>query len=315
MRPPRLKLFKTKSRFIFQEGDRFYVAKAREYVEELKSYGVVDKTINYEIIEGEIETKNTSDLCFDIRILGSNTENWIEAFKKGKRLINEVGESLSTGKDGTFQINDSLSNPRAIYKEIIAGIKSHISPSAKILPGARIAGNSFIGERCVIGNNALVRNSYIDDETVVGYNTEITASYIGRGVTLHTNFIGNSMIGDNCHLGYISCTTTLRLDGQNVAVKLNKNQFNTGVDKVGSFVEIGCNLGAYVVLMPGAFVGRDSVINPYTSIKGFVPRRSYCRSILKTEVVPFIEQRNTPEQYRKFKKLLEKELYNNYGRD
>ena len=313
----KVRFLKTSGRFIFQGDDRFYVAKIERLINELKIKGLLGQKSEVEIIESEIskQEKEENELSLDIRLVGSETTDWVSAVMEGKILTNEIGENLINGRGETYVVSDSWSNPQIVHKDILRNLTPYVSPSSRVLPGAMIVGNSYIGEGCVIGNNALVRNSYIDDGAVVGYNTEVSASYIGRRTTLHTNFVGNSIIGDDCHLGYIACTTTLRLDGENVMIERSGKKFDAGKKKIGSFMEINCSLGAYVVLMPGSFIGKGSIIMPYTSIKGFVPRNSYCRSVVKTKVESLAQEKDAKKWYVDLNKKLKEELNNNYNSD
>lgn len=176
----RVKFFKTSGRFIFQNDDRFYVAKIGRLIDELKMKGLLGQKPEMEIIESELSEQDKNELCLDVRLVGSETVGWVSAVMEGKMVVNELGENLTNGKRETYIVSDSWSSPQIIYKNILRDLAPYVSPSARVLPGAIIVGNSHIGEGCVIGNNVLVRNSYVDDGAVVGYNTEVSASYIGR---------------------------------------------------------------------------------------------------------------------------------------
>jgi len=202
-----VKFFKTSGCFLFQEDDRFFFSKLEKVLSKLKELGLVNREAQKELVNSELVPAPKGVLNLDLRLIGAPVEKWANLIGGEKCIINEVGENMVRGRRGQTQIGGTWSNPQNIYKEIMSNFKAYTSPRAKILPGARVVGKSYVGRDCVIGNNTLVRDSYIDDGAVVGYNTEVSESYIGRKTTLHTNFIGNSVIGDNCHFGYIACTT------------------------------------------------------------------------------------------------------------
>jgi NDP-sugar pyrophosphorylase family protein len=145
--------------------------------------------------------------------------------------------------------------------------KVFIEDNAKILEGVVIRGPSFIGKNSIIGNNVLIRNSYIGNNCVVGYNTEIKQSYINNDCWFHSDYIGDSVIDNNCSLGAGAVTANFRLDESNIEVKMDDEKINTGHDKLGAFIGANCRIGINTSIMPGIRIGYNSIIGPHLNIE------------------------------------------------
>jgi len=153
---------------------------------------------------------------------------------------------------------------------------AHISPTAviegkvilgdnvRVLENAVIRGPAYIGLNSVIGNNALVRDyTHIGANSVVGYSTEIKHSYIGDNCWFHSNYIGDSIIDDDCSFGSGAITANFRLDEENICLEVSGSKIDTGYDKLGAIVGKGCRLGINANLMPGVRVGANSFVGPH----------------------------------------------------
>ncbi len=128
-------------------------------------------------------------------------------------------------------------------------------------PGAAID-RSIIGSGSVLGNVALVRESILGRQCVAGYATEIARSYIGSGCWFHTNYIGDSVIGENVSFGSGTTTANLRLDERNIRVTVDGNRIDTGSNKIGAFIGSHVRVGINASLMPGIRIGTNSVVGP-----------------------------------------------------
>ncbi len=273
------------SAFAFQADNRFFLKNIAAIARKIASKDILcSKTI--EMVNG-LPPSSEESIFIDARIFSSSSELLLNAIKKQICLVSEYDDKILFFENASIEVvslKDSYFNPQNIYVELLKINKPYISPTAKIMPGAYITGNSYIGDNCIVGHNALVRDSYIDEGAVVGYNTEVNKSYLGRKSTLHTNFIGHSIVGDDCHFGYISCTTVVRLDGINITLKAIEITHSSKELKMGAFIEYGCQIGAYVALMPGVMIGMKSIIFPYTKINIAIPRQSYCKLSHQLEV-------------------------------
>jgi NDP-sugar pyrophosphorylase family protein len=151
---------------------------------------------------------------------------------------------------------------RISEKATIEG-KVILSDNVRVLENAVIRGPVYIGPNSIIGNNALVRDySHIGSNSVVGYCTEVKHSYIGDDCWFHSNYVGDSIVDDNCSLGAGTILANFRLDEGNIHVKVGDNLVDTHYDKLGAMVGRGCRIGVNASLMPGVRVGPDSVVGP-----------------------------------------------------
>ena len=154
------------------------------------------------------------------------------------------------------------SSARISEKANIEG-KVILSDNVKVLENAVIRGPVYIGANSIIGNNALVRDySHIGSNSVIGYSTEVKHSYIGDNCWFHSNYIGDSIVDDNCSLGAGTVLANFRLDEGNIQIKVGDSLVDTGYDKLGAIVGRGCRIGVNASLMPGVRVGPDSFVGP-----------------------------------------------------
>lgn len=136
-----------------------------------------------------------------------------------------------------------------------------ICKNAEIRKSAYIRGSVIVGENCTIGNSVEIKNSILFD-----------------GVQIpHFNYVGDSIFGEKSHMGAGGITSNLKLDKTHVAIKINAETLQTHMRKVGAFVggnvEIGCNC----VLNPGTVIGRNTIIQPLASVRGYIAENSICK--------------------------------------
>ncbi len=142
-----------------------------------------------------------------------------------------------------------------------------LGDGARVLENAVIRGPAYIGDGVVIGNNALIRGGvHIGTGSVVGYSTEVKHSYVGRDCWFHSNYVGDSVIDDECRFGSGAVTANLRLDGDGVRVLVDGERHDTGVEKLGVIMGRGCRLGINVSLMPGVRVGPEAFVGPHVCL-------------------------------------------------
>jgi len=154
------------------------------------------------------------------------------------------------------------SSARISEKANIEG-KVILSDNVKVLENAVIRGPAYIGANSIIGNNTLVRDySHIGSNSVIGYSTEVKHSYIGDNCWFHSNYIGDSIVDDNCSLGAGTVLANFRLDEGNIQIKVGGSLIDTGYDKLGAIVGRGCRIGVNASFMPGVRVGPDSFVGP-----------------------------------------------------
>ncbi len=173
--------------------------------------------------------------------------------------------------------------PLVEYEEISPKVWVH--KSAKIARTAEINGPCIIGENAEIRHCAFIRGSaLIGKKCVVGNSTELKNAILFDGVQVpHYNYVGDSILGFNAHMGAGSITSNVKSDKKNVVIKDGENGIETHLKKVGAFlgdyVEIGCNS----VLNPGTVVGKNASVYPLSCVRGVVKENCIYKN--KNEVV------------------------------
>ena len=148
------------------------------------------------------------------------------------------------------------------YEEIKKNVWVH--KSCSIDSNVLIIGPAIIMDNTVLRHNAYIReNVIIGRNSVIGNSCEIKNSIIMDNVQIpHFNYVGDSILGNNSHLGAGVIIANLRLDRKNVSVEKEE----TSLRKVGAFIgdstEIGCNSVVY----PGTVLEKNSVIYPLSQV-------------------------------------------------
>ena len=138
-----------------------------------------------------------------------------------------------------------------------------IGDDARILENAVIRGPVYIGPRTTIGNSTLIRAySHIGADCIVGFASEIKGSYVGDSNWFHMNYVGDSVIGEQCNFGAGTVTANWRFDEKTISVQVNNESVNTGKDKFGTIMGDNCRTGINVSIMPGVKIGPNSIIGP-----------------------------------------------------
>ncbi|MEM3871305.1 MAG: sugar phosphate nucleotidyltransferase [Nitrososphaeria archaeon] len=190
--------------------------------------------------------------------------NWV-AIKYPWHIHDVVKYFLDSIKTPLIKDSVKVSDNVQIHGTVI------IDDNVKLLEGAIVKGPCYIGKNTVVGNNVLIRDySHIGANCSIGYSTEITRSYIGDNCFFHSNFIGDSIVCDNCLFGYGTITANYRLDQGTVKVNVNESRIDSGRSKLGAIVGEGTRIGVGCMIMPGVRLGPNSVIGPGIIVYGDV---------------------------------------------
>jgi UDP-N-acetylglucosamine diphosphorylase/glucosamine-1-phosphate N-acetyltransferase len=178
-----------------------------------------------------------------------------------------------------FTINEHLMNKHVTKQRIEEGVDVSekavvdgdvwIRHGARILAGACISGPCYVGSNSLVGNNCLIRNySSIGDNCVVGFSTEIKHSLVGDDCWLHTNYVGDSIVGDGCSFGAGTIIANFRFDEKSVKVRVEGKKIDSGLDKFGAVVGDNCKTGINACLSPGVKIGPYSIVGPNVNLQG-----------------------------------------------
>ncbi|KPV62457.1 MAG: Bifunctional protein GlmU [Candidatus Bathyarchaeota archaeon BA1] len=229
------------------------------------------------VIGAYLMTKKIFDYFKKVPVSDHQYEDAIQKFIEDKNIVKAVSY------DGffaaykypwdLFTINEYLMG-KYIKKPIIeddveasdkAKVEGNvwIRQGTKILEGACIRGPCYIGSNSLIGNNSLIwDSSSIGNNCVVGFSSEIKHCLIGDDCWFHMNYVGDSIISDNCSFGAGTITANFRFDEKSIKLKINDKEIDSGRDKFGAIVADNCKTGINACLMPGVRVGPHSIVGP-----------------------------------------------------
>lgn len=183
-----------------------------------------------------------------------------EALKGIKDLIIELGSQLSSDEYTEVSEHVWVHKEATVFPSAYLGAPCIIGKGTEVRHGAFVRGSALVGENCVVGNSVELKNVIIFDNVQVP----------------HYNYVGDSILGYKSHMGAGSITSNVKSDKTLVVVKdrINGEQIETGLKKMGAmlgdYVEVGCNS----VLNPGTMIGRYSNIYPLSRVRGVVPDHS-----------------------------------------
>lgn len=145
-----------------------------------------------------------------------------------------------------------------------------------IKSGTYIEGPVVIGENCSIGPNSYLRPyTVIGNNCHIGNSSEIKASMIMDGSKIpHFNYVGDSVIGENCNLGAGTKVANLRLDEKNIKVDLKGIYVDTGRRKLGVIMGDDVHTGINVSIYPGTMIGKGVRIGPGAQVHGKIKSHS-----------------------------------------
>ena len=176
---------------------------------------------------------------------------------------------------------------RLIGKPFVSGAV-FVGKNTVIEQGAMVKGPAWIGENCEIRNGCYIReNVILGDGVVAGNSCEFKNCLVfDKAQIPHFNYVGDSILGFETHLGAGVILSNVRLDKAPVTVHGPGGRISSGLRKFGAIVgdqaEIGCN----AVLSPGSLIGRQGVIYPGSNWRGYLPPRHIAKLKQEFSLVP-----------------------------
>jgi NDP-sugar pyrophosphorylase family protein len=151
-----------------------------------------------------------------------------------------------------------------------------IGPGVQIMPGAVIMGPVHIGAGSFVGPGCYVRaNTIIGENVIIGNSCELKNCIVADSAQIpHWNYVGDSVIGHQAHLGAGVILSNWRHDHGSIPVldaRTAGGKLATGLAKFGAIIGDHADLGAHVVLNPGSLIGRRSVLYGGVVWRGVLP--------------------------------------------
>jgi UDP-N-acetylglucosamine diphosphorylase / glucose-1-phosphate thymidylyltransferase / UDP-N-acetylgalactosamine diphosphorylase / glucosamine-1-phosphate N-acetyltransferase / galactosamine-1-phosphate N-acetyltransferase len=146
-----------------------------------------------------------------------------------------------------------------------------IGEGTVIQPGVHIPGPAIIGKNCILGHASLYREGVIiGDNTHIGHAVEVKHSIIlNNAAAAHLNYIGDSIIGNNVNISGGTILANFRLDKKPILIKTKEKIYNTELRKFGAIIGDNSNVGVNSVLNPGTILGKNCLVYPLQSARGY----------------------------------------------
>ncbi len=252
--------------------------------------------------------------------LFDNSQYVWDALKNLKGYINEnLKGNVSKIRKGDTFINKTviLFNEKVIDDGFVidtTGKKPHVTRDGVTLEGASIiyAGSNlmdddiYIGKNTVVESGALIKGpTIIGDDTeirqgayirgevlvgnhcVVGHTTEIKSSVLlGGSKAGHFAYIGNSILG-RVNLGAGTKIANLKIVDSQIILKVQGENYETGLRKFGAILADGVETGCNSVTTPGSLLGRNVMIYPNGTARGYYPPKTIIKVKQVQELLDF----------------------------
>lgn len=137
-----------------------------------------------------------------------------------------------------------------------------LGKNVRVSPNSKIVGPSFIDDNSIVGDFAMIRESHIGKNCIIGGYSEVTRSYLRNNVSLHRNYVGDSVLDSNVSMGAGAVTANFRFDGKSVNSIVGKKKIDTGLTKFGSIIGESSKIGVNATLLPGIKIGKNTFIGP-----------------------------------------------------
>jgi UDP-N-acetylglucosamine diphosphorylase/glucosamine-1-phosphate N-acetyltransferase len=143
-----------------------------------------------------------------------------------------------------------------------------IGKDTVVKSGAYIEGPVIIGEGCAIGPNCYIRAfTSIGDGCHIGAAVEVKNSIIMKGSKVpHLNYVGDSVIGENCNLGAGTKIANLRLDKRDITIA----GIETHRRKLGAIIGDNVETGINACINVGSIIGERTFIGPGALARGVI---------------------------------------------
>lgn len=164
-----------------------------------------------------------------------------------------------------------------------------IGKNTIVEPGAYIKGPCVIGQDCTVRHGAYIRGNVLTgNRCVIGHDTEIKNSvFLDDCQAAHFAYLGDSILGNDVNLGAGTKCANLKLNHQNIDIRVEDETHPTNRRKLGAIVGDRSQLGCNTVTNPGTLIGKNVFSYPCTNFGGFIPSDSVVQQPFK----PIIKNR------------------------
>ena len=201
----------------------------------------------------------------------------------------ESGFTIDTSKGVVKKDGIVLEDATIIYAGVVLmDDEIYIGKGTVIESGALIKGPTIIGDNTEIRQGAYIRgNVIVGNKCVVGHTTEMkTAVMLGESKAAHFAYIGDSILG-KVNLGAGTRLANLKIIESKIVLNIYGKKYETGLRKFGAIFADGVETGCNSVTSPGCLLGRNVLLYPNATGRGYYPPNT----IIKLKQNQEIEER------------------------
>jgi NDP-sugar pyrophosphorylase family protein len=161
-----------------------------------------------------------------------------------------------------------------------------IGKGTVIEPGALVKGPAIIGDNTELRQCAYLRgDTLVGDNCVVGHTTELKSSVmLGGSKAGHFAYIGDSILG-RVNLGAGTKLANLKIIESDIVISIEGKRYETGLRKFGAILADGVETGCNSVTTPGTLLGKDVLMYPNTTAKGYHSPKTIIKLMQKQKLV------------------------------
>lgn len=211
---------------------------------------------------------------FPYRDIFEGITNVWEVLSRIKEYLKKtIKPNVSEIRNGRSMIGKTvtLANGSAIHEgSFLMDNNIQLGSSVVIEPGALICGPAIIGDGSVVRQGAYIRGAVIVGKNcVVGHTTEMKSAIMtGESKAGHFAYLGDSVVG-KVNLGAGTKLANFKVTEDNINVLAEGSKISTGMRKFGAILGDGVSTGCNSVMMPGTLLGKNCILYPNTTVRGF----------------------------------------------
>lgn len=186
-------------------------------------------------------------------LISSSVYPW-DVIPKIKDFIISLGKTLPTDRYDEVSCGIWIEKSAVIPRSAEIASPCIIGAGTELRAGAFLRGGTLVGSNCVVGNSTELKNCILFDDVRVP----------------HFNYVGDSILGFQAHLGAGAVISNVRGDRAAVTVKVGEEKLPTGLMKFGAAIGDRAEIGCGCVLNPGTVIPAGTVVHPLTSVSGLL---------------------------------------------
>ncbi|MFA5026214.1 MAG: sugar phosphate nucleotidyltransferase, partial [Candidatus Shapirobacteria bacterium] len=147
-----------------------------------------------------------------------------------------------------------------------------IEEGAEIYEYSLIQGPVYIGKRTVVGSYSKIRKeSVMEEGSQIENSVELKHSLIGKNSHVHSGFVGDSIIGQECRIGADFVTANRRHDRANIKFLIKEKVVDCNSSFMGALIGDNVKIGIHSGTNPGVIIQSDSQILPGSIVPSHPP--------------------------------------------